>query len=59
MQNKLPRIDELRLLKKQALANAARQRRRQNKMLDVKVRPDFWEQVARDYEREIQELEKQ
>jgi hypothetical protein len=60
MSKEMDKILELEQKRKAALKNAARQRRKQilaqgtNKF--VRVRPEFWEQVARGYADEICKL---
>jgi hypothetical protein len=48
-------IEKLLQARKQALHNASRQRRQEDAGVDVRVTSSFWEQVARDYRREIEQ----
>lgn len=47
---------DLRKKIKGAKANASRQRRRAIDGIQIRVRAEFWEQVARDYARELRSL---
>ncbi len=46
----------LRVKRREAMRNASRQRRRRECGAQVRVRPEFWEQVANDYARQIKSL---
>lgn len=54
--------DQLRLLIKRAKNNATRQRTKELLAryvpgVQVRVRSEFWEQAARDYQKELEEIE--
>lgn len=55
----LKEVQRLKYLRHKAWQNARQQRRRtlENKTI-VRVRPDFWEQVARDYTCQIKAMQK-
>lgn len=40
-----------------SLYNVSRQRSQQQRGIQVRVRPEFWEQVVRDYRKQIEALE--
>lgn len=50
------KITELKKKKQQALRNFSRQREREKLGMPTRVQATFWEQVARDYQREINSL---
>ena len=50
-------IKELQRLQKRAWANRNRQKRKVELLMNVRVSPSFWEQVHRDYTRQLKKLE--
>lgn len=53
---KEPTREDLIKARERALNNACRQRARVNKGYHVRVRPEFWEQVASEYTQQIQDI---
>lgn len=50
------KVIELRDAIKRARANYNRQRRKEEMRMDVRVRSSFWDQVERDYQRQLKPL---